>query len=100
MAAATGFFAKLSGGNDSIDLDASCLAFDASGNVVDVVWFRQLTSKDGSIRHSGDNLTGEGDGDDETIAIDLTKLLTNVETLVLTVKIGRASCRERVCQYV
>src|SRR3546814_9691109 len=40
MAAATGFFAKLSGGNDSIDLDASCLAFDASGNVVDVVWFR------------------------------------------------------------
>src|SRR3546814_4168312 len=50
MAAATGFFAKLSGGNDSIDLDASCLAFDASGNVVDVVWFRQLTSKDGSIQ--------------------------------------------------
>src|SRR3546814_5420645 len=83
MAAAKGFFAKLSGGNESIDLDASCLLFDGAGNVVDIVWFRQLTSKDGSVRHSGDNLTGEGDGDDETIAIDLTKLPTNVETLVL-----------------
>lgn len=96
MAAATGFFAKLSGGNDSIDLDASCLAFDASGNVVDVVWFRQLTSKDGSIRHSGDNLTGEGDGDDETIAIDLTKLPTNVETLVLTVTSFRGQTFDKV----
>lgn len=96
MAAATGFFAKLSGGNESIDLDASCLAFDASGNVVDVVWFRQLTSKDGSIRHSGDNLTGEGDGDDETIAIDLTKLPTNVETLVLTVTSFRGQTFDKV----
>ena len=96
MAAATGFFAKLSGGNESIDLDASCLAFDASGNVVDVVWFRQLTSKDGSIRHSGDNLTGEGDGDDETIAIDLTKLPSNVETLVLTVTSFRGQTFDKV----
>lgn len=96
MAAATGFFAKLSGGNESIDLDASCLAFDASGNVIDVVWFRQLTSKDGSIRHSGDNLTGEGDGDDETIAIDLTKLPTNVETLVLTVTSFRGQTFDKV----
>jgi tellurium resistance protein TerZ len=85
MVAAKGFFAKLGGGTDSIDLDASCLAFDATGNVVDIVWFQKLTSDDGSIRHSGDNLTGEGDGDDETIAIDLTRLPSNVETLVLTV---------------
>src|SRR3546814_7240819 len=71
MVEAKGFFAKLSGGTDSIDLDASCLAFDGAGNLVETVWFQKLISSDGSIRHSGDNLTGEGDGDDETISIDL-----------------------------
>src|SRR3546814_3147277 len=83
MVEAKGFFAKLSGGTDSIDLDASCLAFDGAGNLVETVWFQKLVSSDGSIRHSGDNLTGEGDGDDETISIDLTRLPSNVETLVL-----------------
>jgi tellurium resistance protein TerZ len=96
MAPAKGFFAKLGGGNESIDLDASCLLFDGAGNVVDVVWFRQLTSNDGSVRHSGDNLTGEGDGDDETIAIDLTNLPTNVETLVLTVTSFRGQTFDKV----
>lgn len=96
MVAAKGFFAKLGGGNESIDLDASCLLFDGSRNVVDVVWFQQLASKDGSVRHSGDNLTGEGDGDDETIAIDLTKLPTNVETLVLTVTSFRGQTFDKV----
>lgn len=96
MAAAKGFFAKLGGGNESIDLDASCLLFDGAGNVVDVVWFQQLTSNDGSVRHSGDNLTGEGDGDDETIAIDLTRLPTNVETLVLTVTSFRGQTFDKV----
>ncbi|MGH6614001.1 TerD family protein [Sphingomonas sp.] len=73
------------GGATEIDLDASCIAFDAHGNVVDLVWFQQLISNDGSIRHSGDNLTGEGDGDDETISIDLPRLPAGIETLVLTV---------------
>ena len=73
------------GGPDEIDLDASCIVFDAQGGVTDLVWFQQLVSKDGSIRHSGDNLTGDGDGDDETISIDLTRLPAGVETLVLTV---------------
>ncbi|WP_116026855.1 TerD family protein [Thermomonospora umbrina] len=69
----------------SIDLDASCLLFDASGNLVDAVWFRQLRSKDGSVRHTGDNLTGAGDGDDESIEVDLTRLPGNVAQLVFTV---------------
>lgn len=73
------------GGPTEIDLDASCIVFDTQGAVVDLIWFQQLVSKDGSIRHSGDNLTGEGDGDDETISIDLTRLPSTVETLVLTV---------------
>ncbi len=51
----------------SIDLDASALLFDAAGNLVDAVWFRQLRSKDGAVQHTGDNLTGAGEGDDESI---------------------------------
>ncbi|WP_343518467.1 TerD family protein [Sphingomonas sp.] len=96
MAAPKGFFAKLAGGNESIDLDASCIVFDANGRVVDTVWFRKLTSDDGSIRHSGDNLTGEGDGDDETIAIDLTRLPAAAETLVLTVTSFRGQTFDKV----
>ena len=83
-----GFLGGLLGGGAAateIDLDASCIAFDGKGAVVDLVWFQKLVSDDGSIRHSGDNLTGEGDGDDETISIDLTRLPATVETLVLTV---------------
>ena len=69
----------------SIDLDASCLLFDASGQLVDQVWFRQLKSKDGAVRHTGDNLTGAGEGDDESIIVDLPALPSNVHTLVFTV---------------
>lgn len=73
------------GGGGSIDLDASCLIFDDGGNLVDTVWFRQLRSKDGSIQHTGDNLTGEGEGDDEQIIVDLTAVPANVKSLVFTV---------------
>ncbi len=80
-----GFFAKLTGSSGSIDLDASCIAFDSNGRLVDLVWFRNLTGASGSIRHSGDNLTGEGDGDDESIAVNLNGLPSSIETLILTV---------------
>ncbi|MEM6159609.1 TerD family protein [Erwinia sp. P6884] len=73
------------GGKDSIDLDASCVLLDAQGGVIDTVSFRQLKSKDGAIVHTGDNLTGEGDGDDEVIKADLSRLSPNVEFLALTV---------------
>lgn len=71
--------------SQSIDLDASALLFDASANLVDAVWFRQLTSKDGSVQHTGDNLTGDGDGDDESILVDLTRLPQAVTQIVFTV---------------
>lgn len=73
------------GGTTEIDLDASCIAFDASGTPLDAIWFRQLSSTDGSIRHSGDNRTGEGDGDDETISVDLTRLPAQITDLVFVV---------------
>jgi tellurium resistance protein TerZ len=72
-------------GASDIDLDASCLVFDQTKQLVDQVWFRQLKSKDKSIVHSGDNLTGEGEGDDEIIHVDLERLPSNVKSLVFTV---------------
>lgn len=80
-----GFLASLFGSSDEIDLDASCILLDKSGNAIDTVWFGQLKSKCGSILHTGDNLTGEGDGDDEVICVDLIKLPASVEYLAFTV---------------
>ena len=50
-----------------------------------MIWFSQLKSKDGSIVHTGDNRTGDGDGDDEVINVDLSKIPANVVSLVFTV---------------
>jgi len=69
----------------TIDLDASALLFDASHTLVDQVWFQQLRSNDGSVLHTGDNLTGEGEGDDESIRVNLALVPSNVTTLVFTV---------------
>lgn len=85
-----------------IDLDASCILFDEQGNQLDAAWFRQLQSKDGSVVHNGDNRTGAGDGDDEQISVDLTRVPANVKSLVFTVnsftgqnfsQIENATCR-------
>ena len=73
------------GREQSIDLDASCFVFDDNNNPLDLVYFGQLASRDGSIQHSGDNRTGEGDGDDEQIAVALNRIPANVKTLVFTV---------------
>jgi tellurium resistance protein TerZ len=76
-----GFGAK----TESVDLDASCVMFDESNRPVDVVWFRQLKSRDGSIVHTGDNRTGAGEGDDEQIIVDLSRVPADVKSLVFTV---------------
>ena len=68
-----------------IDLDASCIMFDSSGNVVDTIWYEQLKSADGSIVHTGDNRTGAGDGDDEQIIVDLPQVPAQVASLVFVV---------------
>jgi len=77
-----GFFG---GGGGEIDLDASAILFDAQGNALDFVWFSQLASKDGSIRHSGDNLTGDGDGDDEQIVVNLSAVNPQVQSIVFVI---------------
>jgi tellurium resistance protein TerZ len=78
-----GLFGKVSSGE--IDLDASAILLDGNKRVVDTVSFSQLRSKDGSIVHTGDNLTGAGDGDDEQIEVDLTLVSAEIQNIVLVV---------------
>jgi len=75
--------AAVSGGE--VDLDASAILFDAQKNVVDKVWFQKKKSNDGALKHSGDNLTGAGDGDDEVIEIDLPRVAANVQSIVFVI---------------
>jgi tellurium resistance protein TerZ len=79
----SGFFSMAKA--PDIDLDASCALFDENKNVVDVVSFQQLRSKDGSINHSGDNLTGAGEGDDERINVNLQNVPANVKYMAFVV---------------
>lgn len=96
VAKSKSLFGGLFGGNDSIDLDASAILFDANKQVVDNVWFAQLHSLDGSIKHSGDNLTGDGNGDDERIYVDLTRVPSQVEQIVFTISSFRGQNFEKV----
>ena len=70
-----GFFSKT---KEAVDLDASCAVYDENKNTLDVVSFRQLKSNDQAIRHSGDDLTGDLNGDDgldnEVITVDFSRL--------------------------
>ncbi|MGC4935270.1 TerD family protein [Gordonia sp. DT30] len=76
-----GFFG---GRQRDIDLDASVLMFSA-GQIADIVYYGSLRSDDNSIVHSGDNLTGQGEGDDEVIRVDLTAIHPAIDNLVFTV---------------
>jgi len=78
-----GFFGAVLGG--SIDLDASALLYDGQGRNTEIVYFSHLNSKDGSVRHSGDNLTGAGNGDDEQIVVDLTRVPADIQHIVFTI---------------
>ena len=55
-----------------MDVDSSIIMVNKDGELVDQIWYRQKYSSDGSIIHSGDNRTGGGSGDIETITIDLS----------------------------
>lgn len=81
----SGFFARVLNSNTAIDLDASCILLDTARQPLELVWFRKLKSSDGSIVHTGDNRTGEGEGDDESIQVNLEQLPAGVQHLVFTV---------------
>ncbi|MFE4974181.1 TerD family protein [Kitasatospora sp. NPDC056651] len=78
------------------DLDASALLCNALGKVVSdqhFVFFNNLRSPEGSVEHSGDNLTGGGDGDDEQIKVDLDRVPVDVAKVVFPVSIYDADAR-------
>lgn len=72
-------------GAGQVDLDASCATFDANKRLLETVYFGDKSNRGKSIVHSGDNLTGEGAGDDEQIHVDLTKVAAEVQYIVFTV---------------
>ena len=78
-----------------VDLDASALVF-AGHKVVDAALFSQLTSRNGAVRHSGDNVDGSGAGDDETITVDLARLPSQVTAVVFVVTSYKGHTFERV----
>jgi tellurium resistance protein TerD len=80
------------------DLDASLFLVDASGKVrgeQDFIFYNQLKTPDGSIEHTGDNRDGEGDGDDESIKIDLSRVEAGIEKIIVAVTIHDAEQRRQ-----
>ncbi|MFD0483178.1 TerD family protein [Kineococcus sp. GCM10028916] len=80
------------------DLDASALLLGPNGKVLSdahFVFYNQLSSPDGSVRHTGDNRTGEGEGDDESIELDLNSVPQNVDKIVFAVSIHDAEARRQ-----
>jgi tellurium resistance protein TerD len=90
-----GWDARSTTGAD-FDLDASALLLGSNGRVLSdshFVFFNNLRSPDGSVEHTGDNLTGEGEGDDESILVNLTSVPPQVERIVFPVSIYEADVR-------
>ena len=82
----------------AFDLDGAVFLVKADGKVradADFVFYNNLKSTDGSVVHSGDNTTGAGEGDDETVAIDLTKVPADVDKIILAVTIHDAEARKQ-----
>jgi tellurium resistance protein TerD len=80
------------------DLDASGFLLTAAGKVrsdADFIFFNQPASADGSVKHLGDNTTGEGEGDDEQMTVDLTKVPADVDKIAISVTIHEAEARKQ-----
>jgi stress response protein SCP2 len=75
----------LSGSNTpDVDLDASAIQY-AGDQLFDLAFFNHLETRDGSVVHLGDNISGRGEGDDEQITIDLAKVYPRVDTMLFVV---------------
>lgn len=88
---------KYDGGSD-FDLDAAAFLLGADGKVTsegDFVFYNNPQGGQGSIVHSGDNRTGAGEGDDEIVKIDLSKVPANVEKIAFTITIHEADTRNQ-----
>ncbi|MGH3311809.1 MAG: TerD family protein [Streptomyces sp.] len=92
-----GWDARTTTGAD-FDLDASALLANAEGKVgndANFVFFNNLKSPDGSVEHTGDNITGEGEGDDEVVKVNLAGVPADVDKIVFPVSIYEAETRQQ-----
>ncbi|KJV39444.1 MULTISPECIES: TerD family protein [Acinetobacter] len=92
-----GWDARATDGVD-FDLDASAFLLGANDKVRgehDFIFYNQPRSPEGSVEHTGDNRTGAGDGDDESLKIDLTRLPADVQKIIFTVTIHDAEARRQ-----
>ncbi|MGI0115498.1 TerD family protein [Zooshikella sp. RANM57] len=92
-----GWDARATDGSD-FDLDASVFMVNEAGKVrsdADFIFYNQLKSQCGSVEHLGDNRTGEGEGDDESVKVDLAKIPTDVQKIVIGVTIHDAESRNQ-----
>ena len=93
-----GWDVKTFDGGQDFDLDASVFLLDESGkcrNDLDFIFYNNLKSQDGSVTHLGDNRTGEGDGDDEQVTIQLANVPQSVHRIAITVTIHDAEQRNQ-----
>lgn len=94
-----GVFGGLIGGGADFDLDGFALLLDAQGKLKnhqeDVVYFGHLATRNNTVIHSGDNLTGQGSGDDERIIIELKTLPSAYQRIILGVNIYHAEERKQ-----
>mgnify|MGYP000849333161 CR=1 FL=1 len=94
-----GFLGSLFGGGSTQDVDCDASVFVCRGghltSVEDIVYFGNLTHASGAIRHTGDNLTGDGEGDDEQILVDLANVPDMYDKLIFVVNIYDAVKRKQ-----
>ncbi len=98
-----GFFSALLGGgsHEDIDCDTSAIMLGANGKILSTtlnetcVFYNNLSMFGGAVKHQGDNLTGAGDGDDEQIMVDLSRIPAYVERIVFVVNIYKARDRHQ-----
>ncbi|MEG0134181.1 MAG: TerD family protein [Romboutsia sp.] len=93
-----GFLKSMFGGGQNIDCDASVFMLNQKGqmsNSKDLIYFGNLKSACKSVIHTGDNLTGDGDGDDEQILVNLDKVPANVDKLLFVVNIYSCVSRKQ-----
>ena len=92
-----GWDARVTDGAE-FDLDASCFLLKEDGKTrseKDFIFYNQKESSCGGVKHMGDNLTGEGEGDDEVVKIDLEKITSDVNKITFTVTIHEAETRHQ-----
>lgn len=93
-----GWDVNLYDGGYDFDLDAAAFLLGENGKVLNdesFIFYNNLESKDGSVKHTGDNLTGAGDGDDEVIVLNLAKVPKEVQKIAITVTIHDAINRKQ-----